>query len=95
MSIAVALQESQSAAQDSGAPTASTAESQRVLAELRASNPSLTKEQERAAMQRLLNQGTHSVRPLPVYYLTIYTAILLVASCFACPLPVARLDMQM
>ena len=41
---------------------ASTAESQRVLAELRASNPLLTEEQERSAMERLLNQGTQSVR---------------------------------
>ena len=55
-----ALQESQTSTQDSGA---STAESQRVLADLRASNPMLTKEQEQAAMERLLNQGTQSVRP--------------------------------
>ena len=32
-----------------------------MLAELRSSNPLLTKEQEQAAMQRLLNQGTQSV----------------------------------
>lgn len=58
-SMAVASQESQTSTQDS---RASTTESQRVLAELRASNPLLTKEQEQAAMERLLNQGTQSVR---------------------------------
>ena len=37
------------------------AESQKVLAEVRASKPLLTKEQEQAAMERLLNKGTRSV----------------------------------
>ena len=55
------LQESQSSAQGPETSIASTAESQRVLSELRASNPLLTKEQEQAAMERLLNQGTQSV----------------------------------
>ena len=55
-------QESQGAAQGSQPYSASGEESQKVLAERRASNPLLTKEQEQAAMERLLNQGTRSVR---------------------------------
>ena len=37
------------------------AESQKVLAKVRAGNPLLTEEQEQAAMERLLNKGTRSV----------------------------------
>ena len=54
------------ASQESSAPESASspeaqAESQKVLAEVRASNPLLTKEQEQAAMERLLNKGTRSV----------------------------------
>ncbi|CAK0786448.1 hypothetical protein CVIRNUC_009661 [Coccomyxa viridis] len=49
-----------SAPESASSPEAQ-AESQKVLAEVRASNPLLTKEQERAAMERLLNKGTRSV----------------------------------
>ena len=55
-------QESQGPTQGSQPSSASREESQKVLAELRAINPLLTKEQEQAAMERLLNRGTQSVR---------------------------------
>ena len=57
-------------APESAASPEAQAESQKVLAEVRASNPLLTKEQEQAAMERLLNKGTRSVG-LPLTYAPI------------------------
>ncbi len=54
-------QDSQGAAQGSQPSSVNREESQKVLAKLRAKNPLLSKEQEQAAMERLLNRGTRSV----------------------------------
>lgn len=48
-------------APESAASPEAQAESQKVLAEVRASTPLLTQDQEQAAMERLLNKGTRSV----------------------------------
>ena len=61
----VLAQDTQGSAEGSEASPASTAESQEVLTEMRKGTTLLTKDQEQAGMERLLNQGTRSVRRLP------------------------------